>query len=150
GMFGPDRRADPLAGRAARSRRGRAPPPRGRGQLMLGTAAAVRIDAGRRPEQATHVAVAEWEGPLGRLLSLIEANRLDVLTVPLGALAESYLDALASIEGDRIGSISAFVAVASQLILIKSRAMLPRPPAGSGGPGEVDEGPDPEAELRAR
>ncbi|HEX8025229.1 MAG TPA: hypothetical protein VF484_03400, partial [Candidatus Limnocylindrales bacterium] len=63
--------------------------------------AAVRIEAGRRPEQSTHVAVAEWEGPLGLLLSLIEANRLDVLTVPLGALAEAYLDALASIDGDR-------------------------------------------------
>jgi segregation and condensation protein A len=118
---------------------------------MLGTAsAAVRIDAGRRPEQATHVAVAEWEGPLGLLLSLIEANRLDVLTVPLGALAEAYLDALATLEGDVIGSISVFVAVASQLILIKSRQMLPRPLATAASGGDLDEGPDPEAALRAR
>lgn len=117
---------------------------------MLGTSAAVRIDAGGRPEHATRVTVAEWEGPLGLLLSLIEANRFDVLTVPLGALAEAYLDALATIDGDRIGSISAFVAVASQLILMKSRAMLPRPPATVGGSGDLDEGPDPEAELRAR
>lgn len=117
---------------------------------MLGTSAAVRIDAGGRPEHATRVTVAEWEGPLGLLLSLIEANRFDVLTVPLGALAEAYLDALATIDGDRIGSISVFVAVASQLILIKSRAMLPRPPATVGGSGDLDEGPDPEAELRAR
>lgn len=118
---------------------------------MLGAAPAVRIEAGRRPEQATHVSMTEWEGPLGLLLSLIEANRLDVLTVPLGALAEAYLDALARIEGDRIGNISAFVAVASQLILIKSRAMLPRPPARDGGAaGLDDELGDPEAELRAR
>lgn len=117
---------------------------------MLGTSAAVRIDTEARPEHATRVIVAEWEGPLGLLLSLIEANRLDVLTVPLGALAEGYLDALATIEGDRIGSISTFVAVASQLILIKSRAMLPRPPATVAGAGDLDEGPDPEAELRAR
>jgi segregation and condensation protein A len=110
----------------------------------------VRIDAGRRPEQATHVTMEEWEGPLALLLSLIEANRLDVLTVPLGALAEAYLDALARIEGDRIGSISAFVAVASQLILIKSRAMLPRQaPRGVDGEADDDLG-DPEAELRAR
>jgi len=124
---------------------------------MLGTpptlaasGAAVRIDRGRRPEQSTHVAVAEWEGPLGLLLSLIEANRLDVLTVPLGALAEAYLDALATIEGDRIGNISAFVAVASQLILIKSRAMLPRPTATAAIGDALDEDADPEAELRAR
>ena len=60
------------------------------------------------------------------LLALIEARQLDVLTVPLGALADAYLDALATLDGDRMGNVSAFVAVASQLILIKSRAMLPR------------------------
>ena len=35
-----------------------------------------------------------------------------------------------TLEADRLGNVSAFVAVASQLILIKSRAMLPRPPVG--------------------
>jgi segregation and condensation protein A len=116
---------------------------------MLGAAPAIRIEPGRRPEQATQVSMPEWEGPLGLLLSLIESKRLDILTVPLGGLAEAYLDALASIEGDRIGSISAFVAVASQLILIKSRAMLPRQPATTPS-ADDDEIGDPEAELRAR
>ena len=110
----------------------------------------VRFGVGRRPEQATEVSLEDWQGPLGLLLSLIEARRLDVLTVPLGALAEAYLDALAGLEEDRIGNISSFVAVASQLILIKSRAILPRRPE-PGEPGELlDEGPDPEAALRAR
>ena len=110
----------------------------------------VRFADGRRPEQATRVRFEDWEGPLGLLLTLIEARRLDVLTVPLGALAEAYLDALAGLEDDRIGNISSFVAVASQLILIKSRAILPRHPE-PGAPGELpDEGPDPEAALRAR
>ena len=110
----------------------------------------LRIDPGPTPERATTVRFAEWEGPLGLLLSLIEARRLDVLDVPLGSLAEAYLDALAAIEGDRIGHISAFVAVASQLILIKSRAMLPRPPATATADGVADDEPDPEAALRAR
>lgn len=110
---------------------------------------AVRIEPGRGQDWATHVRIAEWEGPLGLLLSLIEGRRLDVLTVPLGSLAEAYLEALATIEHDRMSSISSFVAVASQLILIKSRAMLPRPPADLG-PAPEDEGPDPEAELRRR
>ena len=109
----------------------------------------VRIEPGRGREWATHVSIAEWEGPLGLLLSLIEARRMDVLSVSLGGLAGAYLEALATIEHDRMGSISAFVAVAGQLILIKSRAMLPRPPAPPDGTFE-DEGPDPEAELRAR
>ena len=104
--------------------------------------------ARRRPEEATEIRLPEWEGPLGLLLALVEARRLDVLSVPLGALAEAYLDALATLEGDRLGNISAFVGVASQLILFKSRAMLPRPPAP--GVPLADEGADPEAELRAR
>jgi segregation and condensation protein A len=111
-------------------------------------APAVEFGEGRRPEAATRVRVAEFEGPLALLLSLIEARQLDVLTVPLGALADAYLDALAELDGDRIGNVSAFVAIASQLILIKSRAMLPRPPAPPDA--APDEGPDPEAELRAR
>jgi segregation and condensation protein A len=104
---------------------------------------------GRRPEASTRVAVAEFEGPLALLLALIEARELDVLTVPLGGLADAYLDALAALDVDRLGNVSSFVAVASQLILIKSRAMLPRQvPAGPAG--VVDDAPDPEAELRAR
>lgn len=101
----------------------------------------------RRPEDATRVRLPEWEGPLGLLLALVEARRFDVMTVPLGALAEAYLDAIAGLEGDRIGNLSAFVVVASQLILIKSRALLPRPPDPAI---PLDDEPDAEAALRAR
>jgi segregation and condensation protein A len=110
---------------------------------------AVSFGNGRRPENATQVQVGEFDGPLALLLSLIEARQLDVLTVPLGGLADAYLDALANLDSDRLGHVSTFVAVASQLILIKSRAMLPRQPV-SGPTAIADEGPDPEAELRAR
>ena len=109
---------------------------------------AVRFGDGHRPEAATRVTVAEFEGPIGLLLTLIESRQLDVLTVPLGALADAYLDALTTLESDRIGNVSAFVAVASQLILIKSRAMLPRQPELQ--PGAIEEDADPEAELRRR
>ena len=94
--------------------------------------------------------MAEFDGPLALLLSLIEARQLDVLTVPLGALADAYLDALATLEADRLGNVSSFVAVASQLILIKSRAMLPRRTDPTDPTALADEGTDPEAELRAR
>ncbi len=108
----------------------------------------VRIEEVRASGPATLVRVADFDGPLGLLLSLIEARRLDVLTVPLGALAGAYLDALAGLPVERLGNVSAFVAIASQLILIKSRAILPRPPVIA--PAEFDDTPDPEAELRAR
>jgi segregation and condensation protein A len=110
---------------------------------------AVAFGEGRRPEAATRVTMAAFDGPLALLLALIEARQLDVLTVPLGALAEAYLDALASLDADRMGNVSAFIAIASQLILIKSRALLPRRVV-EGAVALPDEGPDPEAELRAR
>lgn len=109
----------------------------------------VVIGSERRPEAATRISIAEFDGPLGLLLALIEARQLDVLTVPLGALAEAYLEALVDLEVDRLDNISAFIAVASQLILIKSRALLPRQPAGGPVP-LADEDLDPEAELRER
>jgi segregation and condensation protein A len=111
---------------------------------------AVVFGEGRRPEATTtHVRMADFQGPLGLLLALIEARQLDVLTVPLGALADAYLDALASLDDDRLGNVSAFVSVASQLILIKSRAMLPRQVETPPGVLQEDEA-DPETELRAR
>jgi segregation and condensation protein A len=110
----------------------------------------VAFGEGRRPDATvTHVKLPDFAGPLALLLALIEARQLDVLTVPLGDLAEAYLDALASLDDDRLGNVSSFVAVASQLILIKSRAMLPRYVELPAGVLPEDE-PDPEAELRAR
>ena len=94
--------------------------------------------------------MAEFDGPLALLLSLIEARQLDVLTVPLAALADAYLDALSRLTADRLGNVSSFVAIASQLILIKSRAMLPRRTDPTDPLALPDEGTDPEAELRAR
>jgi segregation and condensation protein A len=101
-----------------------------------------------RVESTTHVKLDAFDGPLALLLAVIEARQLDVLSVPLGGLAGAYLDALATLDGDRLGNVSAFVAVAAQLILIKSRAILPRAPAVSAIP--LDDTPDPEADLRAR
>ncbi len=111
--------------------------------------AAVEFAPGRGRAAVTHVRVEAFEGPLGLLLNLIESRQLDILTVSLGSLAGAYLEALAGLETDRLGNISGFVAVAGQLILIKSRAMLPRGPEAR--PAEpIEDEVDPEAELRAR
>ena len=45
------------------------------------TQPAVSFGDGRRPETRTQVQMAEFDGPLALLLSLIEARQLDVLTV---------------------------------------------------------------------
>jgi segregation and condensation protein A len=121
----------------------------GRIVLMPRPGSAPEVDfAEGMVESATHVRLDAFDGPLALLLAVIEARQLDVLTVPLGGLAAAYLDALATLEGDRLGNVSAFVAVAAQLILIKSRAILPRPPMLAAVP--LDDELDPEAELRAR
>jgi segregation and condensation protein A len=111
--------------------------------------ASISFVAAPRPDAATRVRLDEFEGPLALLLALIEQRQLDVRTVPLGALAGAYLGALARLEGPVLPYLSTFVAVAAQLILIKSRALLP------AGPGEAvaalgDDGVDPEEDLRAR
>jgi segregation and condensation protein A len=118
---------------------------------MESAAVAISLDpaSSARPEQATHVRLEGFEGPLALLLALIEQRQLDVLTVRLGDLAGAYLDAVARIEEGRLGLLSSFVAVCAQLILIKSRALLPRPPVADAGEAAAVE-IDPEEELRRR
>ncbi len=107
----------------------------------------VRFTDAEHPDRAAHISVEGYDGPLGLLLGLIEQRELDILEVPLGDLAGAYLEALAALDEEQMSHISSFVTVASQLILIKSRAILPRPPVVAI---PVDEGPDPEAALRER
>jgi segregation and condensation protein A len=109
---------------------------------------AVSFSLDRRPDAATQVHLDAFEGPLGLMLALIEARQLDVLSVRLGDLAGAFLDALAALPGDRLPHLSTFVTVAAQLILIKSRALLPQAPGPIGTVPDV--GVDPEEELRSR
>jgi segregation and condensation protein A len=109
--------------------------------------ASIRITRLDHPDRAAHVTLEGYDGPLALLLSLIEQRELDILEVALGDLAAAYLEALADLDGEQMSHISAFVAVASQLILIKSRAILPRQPLVAIA---VEEGPDPEEALRER
>jgi segregation and condensation protein A len=109
--------------------------------------ARVRIASQAHPDRAAHIELEDFDGPLGLLLALVEQRQLDILEIRLGDLAGAYLDAIASLDDAQMAHISSFVTVAAQLILIKSRAILPRPPAI---PTPTDEGPDPEAALRER
>ncbi|HSM37742.1 MAG TPA: ScpA family protein [Candidatus Limnocylindrales bacterium] len=87
-----------------------------------------------------------FSGPLDLLLHLIESRQLDVLTVPLAEMADAYVAHLAN-HPVAPAQLADFVAVASQLILLKSRRLLPGEPAPNQG-GTADE-PD-EEELRRR
>jgi segregation and condensation protein A len=87
-----------------------------------------------------------FEGPLQLLLHLIESRQLDVLTVPLAEVADAYVEHLARHPVDAV-NLSEFVAIAAQLIFLKSKRMLPTEPLPPIPEG-VDE-PD-EEELRRR
>lgn len=92
------------------------------------------------------VALPVFEGPLQLMLHLIESRQLDILTVPLAEVADAYVEHLARNPVDA-GNLSEFVAIAAQLILLKSRRMLPAEPV----PPAVDTADEPdEEELRAR
>jgi segregation and condensation protein A len=87
-----------------------------------------------------------FEGPLALLLHLIESRQLDVLTVPLAEVADSYVAHLARHPVDAT-NLAEFVAVAAQLIYLKSRRLLPAEPLPPIPDGSDE--PD-EDELRRR
>src|ERR687892_2793702 len=82
-----------------------------------------------------------FEGPLQLLLHLIESRQLDILTVPLAEVADAYVEHLARHPVDA-ANLAEFVAVAAQLIYLKSKRLLPAeplPPLPAGG-GEAGGG----------
>jgi segregation and condensation protein A len=92
------------------------------------------------------LALPVFEGPLQLLLHLIESRQLDVLSVPLAEVADAYVEHLARHPVDA-ANLSEFVAIAAQLIFLKSKRMLPTealPPIPDG-----EDLPD-EEELRRR
>ena len=92
------------------------------------------------------LALPTFEGPLQLLLHLIESRQLDVLTVPLATVADAYVQHLASHPVDPV-NLSEFVSIASQLIYLKSKRMLPSEPLPPLPDGTEE--PD-EDELRRR
>lgn len=79
-----------------------------------------------------------YEGPLDLLLQLIERAELDITAVALALVTDQYLTYLQSLDEQRPDEISAFLVIAAKLVLIKSEALLPRPPereAGEEDPG---------------
>lgn len=80
-----------------------------------------------------------FEGPLDVLLRLIERQKLDISDVSLVAVTDQFLDYIAHIEQDRPDLVADFAAVGTRLTVLKSRSLLPRPPAT-----EDDEEVDPD------
>lgn len=87
-----------------------------------------------------------FNGPLDLLLHLIEREELDVTAISLVQVTGQYLAQVRQMESDQLESLIDFISIGARLLLIKSRALLPRPIAL---PGEDEEEEDPaEALLR--
>jgi segregation and condensation protein A len=94
--------------------------------------------------QAPRVTVEGFDGPLDLLLELVEEKKLDILTVRLGDLADAYLARVRAMPALPADEVSAFLALASRLVLLKARSLLP-----SLEPLPDEEG-ESEEELRLR
>jgi segregation and condensation protein A len=88
-----------------------------------------------------------FEGPLDLLLHLIREARIDIYDIPIAEINTQYLEMLALMEALDLTVAGDFLVMAATLMEIKSRLLLPRPPAA---PPEEEEGADPRAELVQR
>ena len=71
-----------------------------------------------------HVRLPQFEGPFPLLFSLIEKEKLDITRLALAEVTDQYLAHIAR-EGSSLPNLAEFLSVAAQLLLLKSRALLP-------------------------
>ncbi|MCC7491448.1 MAG: segregation/condensation protein A, partial [Fimbriimonadaceae bacterium] len=88
------------------------------------------------------VDLATFAGPLDLLLHLIRREEVDILDIPIAAITDQFLAALAGLREHQIDVTGEFLVVAATLLQIKSRMVLPRPPTVGD-----DEAEDPRREL---
>ena len=85
------------------------------------------------------VKLDSFEGPLDLLIHLIRKNEVNVYDIPIALITEQYLACIALMQELNLDVAGEFLVMASTLIHIKSRMLLPRPdPTQEDG---VDEDP---------
>ncbi len=68
----------------------------------------------------------EFEGPLDLLLSLIKKNKVNIEDIPIALICDQYMEYIAAAESMDMDIASEFILMASELMLIKSKLLLPR------------------------
>ena len=97
------------------------------------------------PPEALEVFLETFEGPLDLLLYLIRRQNINVLDIPMAELTRQYLGYVEMMRRTQLELAAEYLLMAAVLIEIKSRLLLPRPPAATG-----NETNDPRAELVRR
>ena len=70
--------------------------------------------------------IERYEGPLDLLLALIAKNKLNIFDIPIAEIAEQYMAHIEAMRGLNMEVTSEFIYYAAELMLIKSRMLLPR------------------------
>ena len=96
------------------------------------------------PPDALEVLLDAFQGPLDLLLYLIRKQNLDILDIAMAPLTRQYLEYVEAMRARNLELAAEYLVMAAMLIEIKSRMLLPRPPAAAA------EEEDPRAELVRR
>ena len=88
---------------------------------------------------AVYISLRQFEGPLDLLLHLITKAKIDIKDIFVSEITEQYLDSMRGLDELDMDTASEFVTMAATLLEIKSRALLPRPPAPESEDGETPE-----------
>ena len=68
----------------------------------------------------------KFEGPLDLLLHLIKTSKIDIYDIPISELTEQYIGYLKKMEELNMDIASEFIVMASELLYIKSKMLLPK------------------------
>lgn len=72
-----------------------------------------------------NIATTAFEGPLETLLNLIEERKLSISEISLAEVCDAYLAHIEKLPQMPLGETAQFILLASTLLLIKSRTLLP-------------------------
>jgi len=72
------------------------------------------------------IKLKDFEGPLDLLLHLVSKYQMDIYDVPITEVIEQYLAYISTLQAMRLEVAGEYMVLASQLMLIKSRKLLPK------------------------
>ena len=72
------------------------------------------------------IKLKDFEGPLDLLLHLVSKYQMDIYDVPITEVIEQYLAYISTLQAMRLEVAGEYMVTASQLMLIKSRKLLPK------------------------
>ena len=96
---------------------------------------------------AYHVKLDAFEGPLDLLLYLIRKHELNIYDIPIALITRQYLEFVDLMQEMNLDVAGEFLVMASTLIHLKSRTLLPRPDPSQD---DTETGEDPREALVRR